>query len=337
MKSPIKRAMVMAAGLGTRLSPFTNFQTKALLPVMGVPIAQYAVDSLVYAEVEQLVVNVHHQGTQVSEGMAALDHGSSRLMISDESRQLLGSAGGIKKAVSIFGSNPFYLVNADVLCDVNWSELAACHQRLREKFGVVLTLTVFLSGPPGAKYREIHFDSAKGLITSLGELVEGRPYFIGAAILEPEALSAVPEGVPSDFVESVLRPAISTNRAGVSVSQGPWFDMGDPKLWLKTHLTVIEMMEQRNGRVNSGSSSHWNERVVARAVQNNLRLSEGIWTSRNSVVGDWSKWAQPCYWNANQQITAPQTLGPKAVLYGPCVEGKEYNRGIGFGGKWVEI
>ena len=344
----IKSAMLMAAGLGTRLLPFTQFQTKALLPVLGVPVAQYAIDSLLHYGVEQIVANVHHQASQAAVGISALEYGAARLMVSDESFQLLGSAGGIRKALSYFEGRPFFLANADVLSDVDWSALAACHQKLRSEANVVLTLTVFSAGPTGAKYREIHFDSSRGLITSLGALAEGRPYFVGAAVLEPEALSSVPDGVPSDFVKSILEPAISSGRAGVYLSQGSWFDIGEPKLWLKTHLALINMMEQ--GQCQGASSVLWNGRIA----RHNLKLRDGIWVSRKSIGQGGepgvSKWIAPCYWNGESPLSfsgdgreghsstnLPQQLGPEAVLYGPCREGGKYSRGIGFAGEWSKL
>jgi MurNAc alpha-1-phosphate uridylyltransferase len=344
----IKDAMVMAAGLGTRLRPFSDFQTKALLPVMGVPIIQYTIDSLVHAGVEKIVANFHHQGRRSAEGIAALEYGTSSLILSDESQMLLGSAGGIKKALSSFGSEPFFLANADVLCDVNWNELAKRHQYLRSTEGVVLTLTLFTAGPVGAKYREIKFDASTGLVTSLGELAEGRPYFVGAAVVEPEALAGVPDGVTSDFVQSILRPAMSAGRAGVFVSQGPWLDIGEPRLWLKSHLDLMEMIE--NGQTQGRTSLLWQDRILKK----NRKVSPGVWTSRDSVVPDYSHWKGPCYWDSqfcsgsfndaslydasnDQGASAPRFLGPSAVLYGPGAGDKAYLHGIGFKGEWAEV
>src|SRR4051812_25270596 len=114
----ITTAMVMAAGLGIRLRPFTEATTKALLPLMGIPMAQFAMDTLIGCGVGTIVANVHHHSIRARTGLMALDYQGASLKVSDESHHLLGSAGGIRHALDNLGQGPFFLANADVLCDV---------------------------------------------------------------------------------------------------------------------------------------------------------------------------------------------------------------------------
>lgn len=326
---PVHTAMLMAAGLGTRLRPFTDFRTKALMPVLGVPIAQFAIDSLKSSGVDRIVANIHHHAESTRSGLMQLERGNSTLIISDESSELLGSAGGMRKALPELGNEPFFLANADVLCDVDWSGLAYHHMRLREKWGVTITLTLFPKGPFGAKYREIQFDSHSQLITSLGTLQEGRPFFVGAAVLEPEALKNVPTGGPSEFLPYILEPAIREKRAGVYCSDGLWFDIGAPNLWLNTHIELMKLFETKA----PPKVSHWNKRIL----KTSSRVADQIWISHsNRIPLRRSNWVGPCYWQGNTlNETAPLTLGPNAVLYG-SIEGKNhFERGIGFRNRWI--
>src|SRR5688572_3800538 len=100
MPNKITQAMLMGAGLGQRLRPFTDFCPKVLMPVMGIPVAQYSVDALVAAGVEKIVANYHHLPEQSKLGLKNLDLPShTKLILSDESDLLLGSSGAYKKAL----------------------------------------------------------------------------------------------------------------------------------------------------------------------------------------------------------------------------------------------
>jgi NDP-sugar pyrophosphorylase family protein len=326
--------MLMAAGLGTRLKPFTDMIPKALLPVMGVPVAQFAIDALVEAGVKRIVANVHHQADQARSGLMALDRGASEMILSDESGLLLGSAGGIAKAAEHFEGAPFFLVNADVLSDVSLSRLAQRHLQLRAQCGVKLTLTVFprprQTAEAPVKYREIFLGPSgsedSGLIQGLGDLQSDKPYFVGAAILEPELFKDIATDQPSDFVEKILRPAISEKKAGYYLTEGKWFDIGSAPVWLETHLQLIRDLE--TGEL----SRNWRLRLE----ENNLRIAQQVWISRGArrdfkIAGI----AAPAYFNHLGDSTAqpPALLGPDAVLYGDAHSFKgDFSRRIGFRG-----
>jgi len=321
--------MLMAAGLGTRLRPFTEMEPKALLPLMGVPMAQFAVDALAAGGVTHVVANIHHHAERAREGFARLEAGPGMsIELSDESGELLGSAGGIRKALPLFGGDAFFLVNADVLCEVDLAALARAHALNRSRHGAVLTLTVFRAGPAGGKYREILFDADQGLVTGFGVPVEGRPYFVGAAVIEPEALANVPGG-PQGFVPTILEPAIREGKAGLYLAEGQWHDVGSPQLWLNTHTSLIEGLEC--GRM----PALWRERVERSAK----RVAPNVWVSRKGTKSfNASEWAGPVYWDAMGDETArpPQKFGPRAVMYGSAHSpGETFSGGIGYRGVWV--
>ncbi|MGK5084901.1 sugar phosphate nucleotidyltransferase [Bdellovibrionota bacterium FG-1] len=330
--------MLMAAGLGTRLRPFTEMEPKALLPLMGVPMAQFSLDAAVAAGVERVVANIHHHADRAQAGLELLDRGGAKLLISDESKELLGSAGGQRFATPLLGSRPFFLLNADVLCDVDLNALARAHQRLKEQQGVTLTLTVFPSPPictggfQREAYREIVFNPADGLITGLGPKTLGKPFFVGAAVLEPEALQHVPALGPSEFVSSILNPAIKARKAGVFFTQGQWHDVGSPALWLEAHVALIRGLE--TGTI----CRSWRARIE----QSNRRIASELWAAKNvsPKVFRTSQWVGPAYWNSlgDSTATAPENFGPQAVLYGTSTGiGSSLNEGIGYRGVWTPI
>ncbi len=320
----------MTAGLGTRLRPFTEVVPKPLLPVMGIPVAQYGVDLLSATGVADVVANIHHLPEKATSGLKALDWGGARLHISDETSQILGSGGGLKKAQPLLSpdqKSPFYVLNADVLCDIDLLALRYRHEQLKRQWGVKLTLALNPVSPPGEKYREILVKD--GLITGLGEIRERCPFYIGAAVLEPGALASLPPTGPSEFVTQMLLPAIQSGMAGAYLNSGEWFDVGSPQSWLNTHLSLIEMLEL--GKI----SQKWRRRIESV----NSRVQPRVWlnkkTSRRSYV---ENWVGPAYASPTSRWSPPQNLGPRSVLYGEGPqEMKQFSDGIAYDGQWVSV
>jgi len=110
---PITRAMIMAAGLGTRMRPLTNTLPKPLIEVRGRALIDHVIDRLVAAGVTLIVVNVHYKAEMLKAHLARRK--DVEIRISDESDALLDSGGGIYKALAHFEGQPFFHANADTV------------------------------------------------------------------------------------------------------------------------------------------------------------------------------------------------------------------------------
>src|SRR5215470_13993926 len=108
-----RRAMVLAAGLGTRMRPLTETIPKPLIKVAGRPLIDHVLDRLAETGVERAVVNVHHFGEQLQQHLAKREH--PQIVISDERGLLLGTGGGVKKALPELGNAPFFHINSDTI------------------------------------------------------------------------------------------------------------------------------------------------------------------------------------------------------------------------------
>src|SRR5215468_4584809 len=108
-----KRAMVLAAGLGTRMRAFSHRLPKPLVEVGGKALIDYVLDRLAEQEVERAVVNVHHLADQIERHLA--NRRRPQVIISDERRELLGTGGGLVKALPQLGDAPFFHVNSDTI------------------------------------------------------------------------------------------------------------------------------------------------------------------------------------------------------------------------------
>src|ERR1700747_2555412 len=107
------KAMVLAAGLGLRMRPLTDHMPKPLVAVAGRPLLDHVLDKLGSAGVSEAVVNVHYLPDQIIDHVAARK--SPRVIVSDERNQVLGTGGGVVKALPLLGAAPFFHVNSDTL------------------------------------------------------------------------------------------------------------------------------------------------------------------------------------------------------------------------------
>lgn len=123
------KAMIFAAGLGTRLKPLTDHMPKALVTVAGKPMLEHVINKLKSAGFDEIVINVHHFPGQIIDFLKENDNFGIQIHISDETELLLDTGGGIKKAASFFaGNEPFLIHNVDILSNVDLKALYDYHR-----------------------------------------------------------------------------------------------------------------------------------------------------------------------------------------------------------------
>jgi N-acetyl-alpha-D-muramate 1-phosphate uridylyltransferase len=187
-----KSAIVLAAGLGTRMRPLTDQRPKALVEVMGRPLIDYAFDRLAVADASPVVVNIHHFADQIEAHLAVRKQ--PRVILSDERAQLLGTGGGIAKALPALGGAPFFLLNSDSLWLEKTSNLLRLAQAFDEKRMDALLLLATVETTVGYDGNGDYFMDAAGKLRR--HVGAGKAPFIyaGAAILAPALFNGAPKG-----------------------------------------------------------------------------------------------------------------------------------------------
>ncbi len=123
------RAMILAAGLGTRMRPLTNDRPKPLVEVRGKALIDHAIDRLVAAGVTMIVVNAHYKADMLKAHLAK--RGDVDIRVSEENDELLGTGGGLLKALPLFEGEPFFVHNSDSI----WVEgLGHALDRMKERW-----------------------------------------------------------------------------------------------------------------------------------------------------------------------------------------------------------
>ena len=121
------KAMIFAAGLGTRLKPITDYKPKALVEINGKPLLYYAIQTLKNAGIDSIIINTHHFSNQIINYIQH-SHFGIPIEISDESNELLNTGGGLKKArYFLDGTEPFIVYNVDIISNINLQEMINYH------------------------------------------------------------------------------------------------------------------------------------------------------------------------------------------------------------------
>ena len=193
MGSTPRTAMVLAAGLGTRMRPLTDTKPKPLVPVAGKPLIDHVLDRLADAGVERAVVNVHYLADALERHLASRQR--PQIVISDERGSLLGTGGGIAKALPQLGDAPFFLVNSDTL----WLDgVKPNFIRLADAFDAAamdaLLLLASATGSVGYEGRGDFAMASDGRLQRRGERDVVPFVYAGAAILSPALFAAAPTG-----------------------------------------------------------------------------------------------------------------------------------------------
>lgn len=218
-------AMVLAAGLGTRMRPITDTLPKPLVEVAGRTLLDRSLDALEAVGVAKAVVNVHHLAGQI------VAHCASRvtpeIVISDEREELLDSAGGIVKSLPLLGAVPFFLLNADTFwIDRREANLAALADAWDASRMDMLLMLVPVSDTTGHGTKTDFCRDSDGRLARAKGNPQGFVY-AGAAILDPEIFSgatATPHSLNLYFDRAIER-----GRLFGHVMDGHWITVGTPE------------------------------------------------------------------------------------------------------------
>ncbi|MGH6771643.1 MAG: nucleotidyltransferase family protein [Xanthobacteraceae bacterium] len=221
-----RRAMVLAAGLGTRMRPFNGQVPKPLVTVGGKALIDYVLDRLADVGVERAVVNVHHLADQIERHVCARTR--PQIAISDERAELLGTGGGPVKAMPLLGDAPFFHVNSDTIwIDGVMPNLA----RLAEAFDPARMDALLLLAPTatsiGYAGRGDFAMAAGGKLTRRGERDVVPFVYAGAAILTRAFFDGAPAGPSS--MSPLFDRAIEAERLYGLRLEGVWMHVGTPE------------------------------------------------------------------------------------------------------------
>jgi MurNAc alpha-1-phosphate uridylyltransferase len=221
-----QRAMVLAAGLGTRMRAFNGKIPKPLVKVGNKALIDYVLDRLADADIQQVVVNVHHMADQIERHVGV--RARPKIAFSDERGELLGTGGGIVKALPLLGDAPFFLVNSDTVwidgVEPNLARLAAVFDPTQMDGLLLLAPTASSIGYTG---RGDFTMAGDGKLTRRDEREVAPFVYAGVAILTPAFFAGVESG-PSSMSPLFDRATEAGRLYGLRLD-GVWMHVGTPE------------------------------------------------------------------------------------------------------------
>jgi N-acetyl-alpha-D-muramate 1-phosphate uridylyltransferase len=223
----VKSAMVMAAGLGTRMRPLTNDRPKPMVMLAGKPLLDHCLDQLRLAQIGKIVVNVHYLPEQVEAYLAA--HAQDfDVHVSDERGLLLETGGGLVKAAPFLPEEPFFCINSDnIWIDGPSNSLCNLAAHWDGDMMDALLLVVPRERAHCHSGRGDFFVGDDGRLQRRG-IHDFAPFvYIGIQLISHRLLKGAPDG---PFSTNVLWDrAIANGRLYAIEHQGDWFDIGSPQ------------------------------------------------------------------------------------------------------------
>jgi len=224
--------MIFAAGNGTRLKPLTNNKPKALVKIGGITLLERNIRFLKKYGINDITINVHHFSQQIIDFLKQHNFFDVSISVSNESDELLGTGGGLKKAIPFLnGNEDILIINTDILTNINLNSLFSFHNNSKSLSTLVVRKRTtsryllfdnnnYLTGWENIKTRERKIVRPETINTS-------KPYaFSGIQVISPKILSLITENGFFSIIDLYLRLAVNEKISSFIDNDSLWMDAG---------------------------------------------------------------------------------------------------------------
>ena len=265
-------ALVLTAGLGTRLRPLSYVRAKPAVPVAGIPLIRRALRWLVQQGVRHVVLNLHHLPETVT---AVVGDGRD---LGVETRYLwepriLGSAGGPRAALPLLGSGSFFIVNGDTLTNVDLNDLASAHRHSNAR----VTLAVIAN--PNPRHYGGAVADGEGWVQKFVSAGDPTPsyHFVGVQIAESDVFDGLALGQPASSIGGVYSELASADSRAIRIHpvDAQFLDIGTASDYLATSLILAAAEGIDPLPLGTGTHVERTARLVRTAVWNDVRIEAG--------------------------------------------------------------
>lgn len=221
------KAMILAAGFGTRFRPVTYTLPKPMVPLLNRPLIAWAIESLLPAGIDEIIVNLHHLPEPLERFLTTEYAGRVQFHFSFE-EEILGTGGGVRRVrPQLEREEDFFLVNGDTVQFPRWNDLRDA-RRTRDSLAAIT-----LRHPPAHdKFTAVYFDD--GLVTGFGRGSGEALMFSGSHAISSRIFGHLPDKEFSGIVDEVYQPLLDARTETLAglVDDGLWFDIGTPQRYL---------------------------------------------------------------------------------------------------------
>jgi len=222
--------MILSAGLGTRLLPYTQHTPKPLFTLSGQPVLDLVIDRLQTAGCKEVIINTHHLHHKVEAFIASKNYNLSVHLKHEPS--ILGTGGAIKNVFDFFDNKPFMLINSDIVTDIDLRKAYDFH--LSHSHPVTMVLHDY------PEFNNVSVDSNKCIIDFLPDTADNRLAFTGIHVIDPQILDFIPDGRFYSIIDA-YRKVISNNQCvkAFIVKGHYWKDIGTPEAYKQASFDIM--------------------------------------------------------------------------------------------------
>jgi NDP-sugar pyrophosphorylase family protein len=326
------RAMILAAGYGTRLWPLTVDRTKPAIPVMNRPLVGYVAEYLSRYGFDEVVVNLHHQPESVRDALGDGSRFGVRLHYVYEP-EILGTSGALDNARELLDGDTFVVVYGKIVTDINLTEALETHRRTnalatlilqrntaRQRFSIVETRENLITGfggmpaPPSGQASDNAGgdarDKDKAAKDNAAQEADAPLMFTGIQILEPRIFDYIPRGVFSHSTTDVYPQAIGAGEpVAAHIGEGMWHELSTIPRYLEISLALmsaqgLDVLTGENCAIASGAD------VSQSVLWDNVTIERGASVSR-AILAD------------GVRINSGETIENAAVVRAELVRGEQ--------------
>lgn len=243
--------MMLAAGLGTRLRPYTESTPKPAIPFLKVPLAVYSLSLLENEKIDNLVVNTHHLPKQVEGLFQKINWPANKLIFSDETQKILGSGGAIRKAIAhLKGQGHFIVMNADEVILPHQKNLTKDLMETHRKTNSIATLLTMNHAEVGKKFGGAWVNQNSQVVQfSKTQIPDTKGlHYLGVAVISDKIEQYFDQDQSSEenILYETLTRAMKDNQVVTCHNcQAHWFETGNPEDFLKaTEICQAEMKKK---------------------------------------------------------------------------------------------
>jgi NDP-sugar pyrophosphorylase family protein len=279
------KALILAAGLGTRVRPFTFWRAKATLPLLGVPFIHYPLHYCATNGIQEVVINLHAHPETVRNA-AGKNYGSVRVSYSFE-KEILGTAGAMKHAEEALRDAPFVVMNSDMITDIPLRDVFSFHQEKEADITLVI-----MKDARFAQYGGIYFEGEPLRLSGFRSGPGESYHYTGLQIVSPRILEQIPASEKSGIFTDIYPRIMNEYKIYGFLYSGYWKEMGNLREYLRTSLDLLNQSIPEKlrpaGMQDSLISSHAtiepDAEVVDSIVMEGARIESGAHV-RHSIIG----------------------------------------------------
>lgn len=280
------RAMILAAGFGTRLWPLTIDRTKPAIPFLNKPLICYSVEYLSSFGIKEIVVNTHHKGETVKEALGDGSKFGVKIFYSEE-KDILGTSGAMDHAKDLLKDNTFLVMNGKLITNIDLNAALKTHQECN-----ALATLVLKENPKKEKFSKVLLDKNNNIEKFGGfpdpnSTDEPTPLmFTGIQILDKEIFNYIPQNQFSHSTTDVYPKAITEGRiVAAHISNGDWYELSTLARYLDISLKFLKDKEEKNVICGENSFIEKGATVTNSIIWQNVKVQQGAKLNQ-VIIGD---------------------------------------------------